>query len=92
MSICAKKDYEIVDENTQNAYNTDVVKAVLIDAIENTYNVHTLSVISRLVFAWDCQIVRWWDDDGLGLAYPKENDQMQKHLAKMTIRNLQKGD
>jgi hypothetical protein len=88
MSICAKKDYEFIDEATQNAYNTTVVKAVLIDAIENTYNIKTLSVIAKQVFGYDCQIVRWWDDDGFGLAYPKDSDAIQKHLADMAIRNL----
>ena len=46
MSICARKDYEPVDEDTQNFYGTNVVKTVLIDAIKFTYNIQTLSMIA----------------------------------------------
>jgi hypothetical protein len=88
MSICAKKDYEVVDETTQNAYNIEVVKAILIDAIRDTYNIKDLAIIAKYIFCYDCQIVRWVDDDGFGLAYSKDFDKMQEHLAQMAIRDL----
>ena len=88
MSVCANKDYAQFDEAVQNAYNVTVVKAVLIDAIQRTNNMHTLSVVARQLFGYDCQIVYWYDDDGLGLAYPKDCDKIQEQLAKMAIRHI----
>ena len=88
MSTCAKRDYELIDEKTQNGYGIDVVKAVLIDVIQDTHNVKTLSIIAKQVFGIDNQIVRWWDDDGLGIAYDKHSDEMQYHLAKMAIKKI----
>jgi hypothetical protein len=88
MSVCAKEDYEIVDDKAQNVYNIKEVKAVLIDKITHTYNWRDLSVIAKRLFGYENQIVRFWDDDGLGLAYPKDNDKVQEHLAKMAIENI----
>ena len=78
MSICAKQDYEVVDEKTQNAYNIAVVKEVLKDAVHNCYNWKVLSQLTALLLGYENQIVRWYDDDGLGLAYPKDNDKIDR--------------
>jgi hypothetical protein len=88
MSICAKPDYEIVDQKTQNVYNMQIVKAVLIDAIGKTYSWRDLSVMAKQLFGCENQIVRFWEDDGLGLAYPKNYDEMQYYLAQMAIENI----
>ena len=88
MSTCAKIDYETVDEKTQNAYNTVVVRAALADAIQNTHSINKLSMLAKQVFGVDCQIVRWVDDYGYGLAYPKDNDKMQEHLAFMARKQI----
>ncbi len=92
MSICAKKDYEVVDEETQNVYNIAIVKEVLKDAIENSYNWSELAAVAKIVFSYENQIVRFWDDDGFGLAYPKDDDKMQEHLAKMAMRNIERSE
>jgi hypothetical protein len=83
-----RNDYEIIDKTTQNAYDLPTIKRVIIDKIDNTYNMETLKRIVAHVFGWEGQIVRWWDDDGFGLAFPKGKDCVQEHLAKMAIREL----
>jgi hypothetical protein len=88
MSVCAKQDYEPINEETQNGYNQAIVKAVLIDTINNTYDIYILALMAKLLFGYDCQIVRWIDDGGCGLAYPKDNDRMQEQLAKMMMGKL----
>lgn len=46
------------------------------DAIKHIYNVYMLSLIAKLVFGYDCQIVIPIDDDSFCLSYPKDNDKI----------------
>jgi hypothetical protein len=83
---------DIVDEDLENAYSIDIIKAVLINAIENMYSWKMLSWIAGIVFGVQLKIVRWFDDDGYGLAYSKTEDYIEKYLATMAIKNIRKSN
>jgi hypothetical protein len=84
-----KPEYKIIDEDNQKGYPPFVIKKVLIDKIEHTYNTHKLAELVSVLFDTEPDIVRWIDDDELALALPKDDDEIQKHLAGMAIGNQQ---
>ena len=88
MSVCAKKDFDYIDEETQNGYSVFVMREVLVDKILKTFNIVTLARVAKLLFGWDCQVIKFTDDDGFGIAFPKEFDKVQEHLAQMTMEKF----
>ena len=87
MSICHTEN-EIHNEQTQNAYNTTIVKAVLLAKIQQTHNINTLARLLAQVTGYEPHIVTFVDYSGQGLAYPKEYDPIQQQLAKMAMEKI----
>ena len=82
------EDVDMLNEKNENGYNLDVMRAVIKDKIDNTWNARDIAVVAKQLFGYENKIVRWVDDEGVGIAYNKDNDKIQEHLAYMARRDL----
>jgi len=90
MSGCARKNYDVINEDEQNGYSAEIIRAVLIDKIKRCGNVKVLSNIVRATFSYDVQIARAADDGGMLIALEKRSDVVRDALANMAVNNIRK--